>query len=405
MTVLSGLLQAGGAFLTGRSQAKAAEDAAEGARFNPFNVTGPGGTSSIDGQNINLQLGGAQGEISSRLLGQAGGALNQNSPEAQRFAQIGLGGIPSLFGAAQGVQTGLPGQFNTLSGNLDRLGGLFSQAGGQGLNQAFGSPTASPFTQGLFGQGQELLGTQFGDVEQQALARSRALARPGEENATQAALDRLFSQGRLGTTGGAQVAGQLAQAQEFADIQRQQNATSFANQLRQQDRQLGQGLFSQGLQGIGLDQARGANLGGLGAGLFSQVPGLQGTLFNAAGAVDTSNINRAQQRLANAQGLFGFGRGIEDANLQRTSNLLGVNQGLAGGLLQQAGLGLEGGAASAAAGANAGLFGQQAAFSPFGAALSGFGAGGGADPLSDFAGNQLNRLQGLFGGSGVIGTP
>jgi hypothetical protein len=289
----------------------------------------------------------------------------------------------------------------------------------------------------LAGQGGELLRgaaaeqPSFNQLAAERLAALRAQARPAEERTTQAALERLFGQGRLGTTGGARVLGELSRAQEEADIARITSAQDFAqnqqnvaleNALRRGELGLsalggalggqqfltgtGTGLLGMGaevgqfgrslgadvglaglrlgeegrqadiasilsalgqdvsqrqfgaelseqqrglnleallaaqgqdigqrqfgttfgeqqrisnidalLQAANLDQTRAARIGTLGTDLFGLGAGMPSSIFEAQRLADEARLTRGAQRIAAAEGLFGFGQGARAGEL------------------------------------------------------------------------------------------
>lgn len=401
--ILGSLIGAGASLVGGIMNRNSARDAAEAMQFQPFNVAGPGGTSTFDGNTLNLTLDPTSAAARDMAMNRGVNAL-MPVQGAQDMRTTAINQMPGLFQQAQNVPMGIGAANQQLQQQLGGLGGLFTGAGTAGMGAAFGTPTAAPFTQGLFGQGQQLMGSDFRDIEAAELQRQRDLARPGEERAVASAMDNLFSSGRLGTTGGAQQMGELALSQELADLQRVGQARGFANTLQQQDRQLGQNLFGLGLQGLQTDINRGLSLGQLGSGLLSQAPGVFGQQFEAQNITDQALQNRAQQRMANAESLFGFGAGVENMGINQANALFNMGQGFGADLRQQAGMGLQGGAAAAAAGRNAAPFIMAGNQSPFASAVQGFAQGGGFGGLDRWAGNQFNRLRGLFGGSGVVGV-
>lgn len=376
-----------GGLLSGGADKGANQAAAAGAQFNPFNVAGAGGAVDFSGQNVSISAD-PQTQMLQQLL-QSGAMQNLSGGGAQGgfrdFAsQLGSEGIPGLFSGAQAASSQIPsgafgafGEQAAAGANLGFTGG----AGALGLSQQFGTSQTGinePLAQGLFGRGMQAFGqTDFSGLAADQLARSRALARPGEERAVNAKFQNLFSRGQLGTTGGAQQVGALAQAQEGADIQRQFGADQFANMLGQQNRQFGMGLFGQGFGARAQDQAF-----NLGAGqLFSQQG--QGLLGFGAGqaqaglgaAVGESNLvnQRAQQRLSNATSLFGFGNELQQQQFQQGIQGAGassqINQDLRNLLALSGNLS----SAQAGAGANAGRFTAETGFSPFGEVLQGVG--------------------------------
>lgn len=114
----------------------------------------------------------------------------------------------------------------------------------------------------MMGQGQQLAG-RAASMDPNQIARQQynmmsQLAAPGEHQARTGMENRLFSQGLLGSSGGAAQMGQMQQALGQADLQRQQQAMGMGQQVQAQQMQnalgmigAGQGMFGQGLQGIG----------------------------------------------------------------------------------------------------------------------------------------------------------
>jgi len=213
----------------------------------------PDALSAISGQ---LGVGGYQGLPSS--VGMASPFLGQAPQAGMLSARGAVGGL--LGGAAPGVAGMGAG---ALGGALarSREEGLVSQAAGAGLGLlAEGAAGARGLAGVIAGAGGELLrGAQapsFNQLAAERLAALRGQARTGEERATQSAIERLFSQGRLGTTGGQRALGELARAQEEADIARTVAAQDFAQQQQNiaaqqalQRQQLGAGLLGTGLAG------------------------------------------------------------------------------------------------------------------------------------------------------------
>jgi hypothetical protein len=92
---------------------------------------------------------------------------------------------------------------------------------------------------GLF----DTLGQSAQELGAGQLDIARQIAAPGEQKARVANQQNLFSQGRMGTTGGAGQTQALAEAQSMADLQRQQMAFNQGQSVREQAMgQLGQNL-------------------------------------------------------------------------------------------------------------------------------------------------------------------
>jgi hypothetical protein len=219
-----------------------------------------------------------------------------------------------------------------------------------------------------------LLGQDFGQTRQQELDLLRAQARPAEERAVNSKFQNLFSRGQLGTTGGAQILGQLAQAQEGADINRQLAATQTAQGLRSQNLAAGQGLLGLGQQGAGL-------IGNIAA---QGLTGLQGALGAQAGL--------GQQRLANLQGLFGFGQDLRGLGLSESQQNLGLSSALEEQIRANVNLGGTFGGAQATAGGNVANALLAGGGSPVGGAISSFGQGLLQQGISNI-GNQQSSPQ------------
>ena len=233
----------------------------------------------------------------------------------------------------------------------------------------------------IAGAGGELLrGAQapsFNQLASERLASLRAAARTGEERTTQAALERLYGQGRLGTTGGQRALGELARAQEEADIARTIAAQDFAQQQQNiaaqqalQQQQLGAGLLGTGLagqqflaqQGQGLlgmgaqvgqfGRSLGANIGQFGVGLGEQARQADIRNILAATGQDVSQLQFGatlgeQQRAQNLQSLLAaqaqdIGQrqfGASFGEQQRQANLEAQLQAVQADQLQAARLG------------------------------------------------------------------
>lgn len=101
---------------------------------------------------------------------------------------------------------------------------------------------------------------------------------------------------------------------------------------------------------------------------------------------DQLNYSRANDRIARAEALFGFGNALGQVGMNQTANALSLLSGLAGQQNDLANLGIAAGGAQATAGANAGRFTLSAAGSPLGGFLQGLG---GAYLSSDQAQNQI----------------
>jgi hypothetical protein len=386
-------------------QDKRAQQAAQMAQFNPFNIDlGGFGRVSFEDGTARAQMTPAQQQLAglfqggaSNLLG--GGAANQFGINQS----IGLGSS-DLGGAFAGAQQqGLPMQALQNFMQSNQLGQGLGFGGGQqalDLARQFGTSQTGineGVAQGLFGQGFNALGnTDFSSLAADQLARSRQLARPAEERAVNSKFQNLFNRGALASTGGQRQVGELALAQEQADIGRQFGADQFANQLAQQNRQFGLSSIGQGLGARAQDQQfnlGAANLfGGMGQNLLNFGAGQARQGLDAQLGFNQIGNQRAQQRLANAQNMLGFGSQMQSNNIRDALGLQGGSSQMAGDLRNLIALGGNLGGQQSQAGAQAGNFLMQGAGSPLGEFLQGFGGSG----LFSEGGKLDNFLGGFF---------
>lgn len=373
-----------GGFLSSSGSNDASEQAAQQAQFNPFNISGPGGNVSFNGQNISTRFDPTQQLFSQIFQGGAQDFLRQG-PENQAFLnfanQVGNNAIPGLFQGAMGASQQLPaGAFQGFQDFSQQNALGAQQAGFGGLNMAQQMATGGGMNEGiaqqLFGQGFGALNNNdFSGIAADQLARSRQLARPGEERAVNAKFQNLFNTGNLSATGGERQVGELALAQEQADIQRQFGADQFANQLRQQNRQFGLGSIGQGIGARGQDLQSAQLFGNLGQGLLGFGQQAAGQGLGAATQFSDLINSRAQQRLANANQQFGFGQQAGQQNLNQLLQMFGGSSALNQDLRNQTALAGNISGTAAGAGGNAAQYTAQTGGSGVGSLLSGFGGG------------------------------
>lgn len=367
----------GGSLLSSRQSSKNAKNAAQAAQFNPFNVQLPGGSGvSFSGNTATGTLSAEEERLRSALLARSAQSLG--GTDAARFMEqfgqsFGAGNIAGVAedflgaGAGMGEQTGL---FN------QRMGDMFAQS--QGLAGDFQSRVLGPNVNdqragALFNQGQGLMGSSFQDVADQRLSLLREQAAPFEERAADATFNRLFSQGRLGSTGGGRDIEAFARGLGQADQQRILDSQTMADTLRQQDRQAGLNLQQQALGFQGQSAAERGMFGNLmtnqqrlGGDLASQ-----GFAQNLAG--NQFDLSRGAQRMAGLQGLFSFGQDVPTQQLNQSLGALGGSQAIDTGMRNLIALGGNIGGQQASAGAQAGNF-MQAIPSTAGGFLSGLGS-------------------------------
>jgi hypothetical protein len=160
----------------------------------------------------------------------------------------------------------------------------------------------------------------------------------------------------------------VSQRQFGAELGEQQRALNLEALLAAQSQDIAQRqfgtTFGEGqrvsnidalLQAANLDQTRAARLGTLGADLFGLSTGLPSTIFDAQRFADEARLARGAQRIAAAEGLFGFGQkarggelgmGLDVMNAQRLQfdpliQLANIASGMGSAQATAAGLGMD----------------------------------------------------------------
>lgn len=339
MAIAGGLASAYGA----KKQSDAQKRAASAAAFNPYNINSPLGNVNFHGNtasfNANPQmtaLNSLLGQNATGLLGGQGGY----SPQYQQFAQM-LGGqaMPGLFSGAMDASQNLP--YGNFMQNQNVLGQLGGQAQG-----ALG---------GLLQGGQSLLGGGNLDLNQlinSRLGLLREQAAPFESRAFDSLQNRLFSQGQLGGSGGGLQMESFARGLGQADLARQLEAQNLGLQVQDQNANIGLGMMNQA------------------QGMFGLAGDLSNMRFNNAMSMSDVVNSRAQQRLSNAQTLFGFGSELQNRDYAQGIQAL-QGQGLLNNqFMDMIALGGNIGNARSNAGANQGQFLQS---NPWGSLLGNMG--------------------------------
>lgn len=336
------------------------------------------------------------------------------------------------YQAAANQSTGRPTNVQSMFGNLafDPATGI-ALTPGQGPG-AFGG--ASPELINAFNQ----LNDQ-GSLNQEAGGRLdllRQLAAPEEQRATQGLEQQLFSQGRLGGTGGSVQQEALARAQGSADLQRQLSSQDWARSNALQrfgaaQQTVGSGQNQQGINfgqlrdigqlGVNAGRQPNADLlaamaGSRGAGLQSIFGALGGNEEGGLGGVLAGLLGGGAQQAPSSMGQLGFlgqalGQnfggnfggaaggigsllsGLDSKNYGQAAQGAGSLLGLLGGATGIGGLGKFGSVLGSLGGALGGGGGIASGL----AGLLGGGGGGGLGGLAQ-------GLSGLFGGSGALGS-
>jgi hypothetical protein len=380
------------------------------------------------------------------MFGDALSASQFNPAGTNQYQQLmaSLGGQSAGLGAGYGMLggafNGLGNQSGAIGAQAGGVGAQFAGMGGNanlfGMQQALQGLGAGNMAQDMYNQGSNLLGTtpqSYQGVFNDRLNLLRQQAAPYEERAQNAMLTKQHAMGRMGSTGGGRDIQAFATGLGQADTTRQLDAMNLSEALYGRDQQaalqqqgMGANMMQAGMGGLqtagaqgqgwlglsgnlfnGQLGAMGQQLGAIGQqgqmyGMFGDALGSQANLlsqqaqFGGAGynagmtAQDVVN-SRAQQRMANATSLFGFGSGIEQSALNTGMGLHGNQINMYNQLQGNANLGHQSGMGAAAAQASAAN-----SFQPngIGAALQGFGNAMAANP-SGFAG--------MFGGQPNVG--
>jgi hypothetical protein len=270
------------------------------AGFNPAN---------IDGQNIGIGLGDVEparsGLVNLANLG---------------IAQAGAGGLPSnVAGADLLVRQALgiaPDQ--ALSGLSTLESGVGEVLGAS--QRGFGDLLSQGFRRGFSGEAFDAARQQFGDAgitgqqaTDTALAALRARALPENERAVAGTLDRLFAGGQLGTTGGANILGRLAESQNQQDLGFQLAALEEGRRARESSLGLARGFSDIGTGTTALGE--------------SLLQGAFGRFATTAGLGADLNTQRFQRSLLGTQ----FGTDLLQRNFQNQITLAGLPQSLRAG--------------------------------------------------------------------------
>lgn len=302
-------------------------------KYRPYDFSSPLGTSSIDHKTkqITTQLSPEMQGYYNLFGGMANQYLGGNSATQpyQNFAFGLQSQFPGLFSGAQDssyLDPSIIDRYNTT------MGDYASQAGAAGSSVLGMGGFGVPQSQGLYDVGRGLLNNDYTSIFNTKLDAMRAAAAPYESLQRNDAYNRAFSQGRLGTTGGAGDIAEMYKRQGLVDNSRIESALGLADSLYSADRAAGLGAMGQGVssliqgQGLGYDTARG---------LFGLAGTMAGNGFNTNMSWSDALNARALQRLGNAQNIFGFGTGLQERDLTMGGNAINSQIGLLGPLMQQ----------------------------------------------------------------------
>lgn len=416
-SVIGGVASLAGGYLSGKSSKKAAKAAAKGAEFRPGSVMGPAGNAIFNrdyktGQ-YNLSLSPNQmesdirGALQDRALSGVGGGAYADLSSFLREQTAPT--IFDLYADYQDTETYLPDFGLSTAFDLSRLGDATTEAGLAGMFSGLSGPSAMGVSDSALSLGRSFLSggapTSFNQLAAERLSSLRGLAKPAEERLVNSRINNLFSQGRLGTTGGANILGELSDSLAREDMGRVIASQDFAqNQINEErnflqgQQGLGTTLMDMGLRGITAEQSNALQRGGFGAELLRLAAANRGGALASVEASDTASLSRGQRRLGNAQSLFNFGDAMDASELDRALAALGGSQTIDQTLMDQARIGASVGSAQASAGANAGALRAQGSGSILGGALSGLGAGLMSGSSNNGSGSSLaDAFSKLFG--------
>jgi hypothetical protein len=375
-------------------------------KFNPYSISGSMlGNSVFDKKKKTLTLTpGAELSGFNKQLTDLASQYGGNSPTQgyQDFAMGLQNQIPGLYDGAinaSQVDANSFGQYmGQMGGAAGNMGQLAGQAGQMGMGMFGPESVGAQMSQGMFGAGMGLMGEQaqgYRDVEANRLQMLEQAAAPYEQRAGHALQQNLFNTGRIGTRGGGQNIQDFATGLGRAQTQRALDAQGFAEQLYGRDQQaalqrnqMGYGMMNAGLGGQQNQYNIGGNLMGQAGNMYGQQAGMFGNMFAGAQGFNQLTNDRAQQRMANAQGMFGFGNQLAQQDI---STMAGAQQGYlqnAQQLQEQGALGAKIGSAGMQGGATPG------GTSPIGGFLQGLGG----------AVSQMTPGMFGFGGMNPIGN-
>jgi len=332
-------------------------------KYRPWSQTGSLlGDTTFDRKNrtVTSTPSAAMQGFTGQLTGVANQYLGGASPTSP-FQQYAMGSVqgqlPGLFD--QGLQAANVDPYaytrydQQMGGAAQNLGQSAQMMQNLGMNMFGGGVPGMGMSMDMYGMGRNAFGERpqsYQSVADQQLAQMRAASAPFEQRAGEGLQQNLFSTGRLGTTGGGMNVEAFARGLGQADTQRVLDSQGFAEQLYGRDQQaalqrnnMGAGMMANGMngmfQGFGQQNAN-YQLGGQMLSNAGNLFGQQGNMFGnqfagATGYNDTVN-QRAQQRLQNATGMFGFGNELAGTDLTRGGSAMQGYTGLAGQLQGQA---------------------------------------------------------------------
>lgn len=320
-----GLGTAAAGMYASRQSRSAAENAAnrmaDASQFRPWNINTDQGQVTFNGGNIYSTMSGPQRQLQDYLQSTGQGFLGQ------------LGNLGATGGLGSGLQGAYQQYLNSPGLGQDQMEHLVNQAYGQAMG-----PNPFAGLQSQFQNASQQSLQSLGSFDPQTAAAQytsllRGQAQPENQRAVDSTVQNLFNRGRLGSSGGAEVLGRLAEAQNQQDLGFQLAGQQYGG--AEQNRV------------AGLAQALGSQAGAFGNfGLQNQAQGMNtfGNLVN----MDQSRINN---RFINAMNMFGMGNSNMTQLGALGGSLINQSQGMNQNQLAQIGLGIDSGRATSAGGA------------------------------------------------------
>lgn len=354
----------------GRKGRFAGEFSLNGPQTSEFSADAGDLTGLRTGFRQAAETGLAQGTAPLDLSGVQSEADLANAFQAAGIPQADVGALLENAAAARGAATDFLGK----SGQ-DVLAGLFGgfEGAAQGALAELGQGTAG--------------------LEQQQLDLLREKAAPQSERQFNALQSKLFSQGRLGTTGGARAFQAFAEAENAADLDRQLSARDLGLRTAEQQRSIASTTGALANQVAGTGNALSINNLQAALSAFGQAAGLQTDAFNQKIQTGDRLRDLGADRYARATDILGLISGERnrafDVAQTGLSNVQGIDQSLLD-LFKTAAVGEQG--------RQAGVGSAAAIFSPTVKGASGSPAAAGVNSFLDAGGGAAvgQGLQNLF---------
>lgn len=301
--------------------------------FKPYNINTGYGSSSFDGNTATARLSDFQQQLQDYLNKTGTGFLNNAQSSFQNNGVTP--GMQQDLGTYDRQQSKGPDYGTSGQSFLGQLGGLF--------NQQLGMAKTNPYQaqQNQFGNSANQFLGSLGSTDPAQLAQNytstlRQQAQPQNQRAVNSTVQGLFNTGRLGSSGGADILGQLSNSQNQQDLGFQQAGMDYSG--NEQSRIAGlanqfgntSGMFGQ------LGNQFQQNAYGNANNFLSAYNNIDQQGFNNSAVSSQLQDTRANNRFTNAMSLFDAGNKNTSLGLAGGSlgqGLLGQSQGIDQNLL------------------------------------------------------------------------